>query len=749
MTVSSAAAGDLAKTLKLKRLGPAGPAGLLVTSLPVPRGVASNVQIAGRSTYNKPLGQWWDAPKNSPRRVLLCADGGSDAPDTLNIAPTTPSAKGVLPSVTDHLFAQSQEPEVHWERRSLAIEWRGKRVEIAMGMRVGGETRWWEHCRLVKLSESEQCIEVEMAGSIPHILFDQATLRNYTGYAYPGLHVHHWLSAHVYARLHANGVCEIFAHHINSRFVDDGLQLNDAVPTIGFRCSDAKTNVAPKGDWDGSLTQWHLDGVQVDFSNVANMVSKEQPGNATHDGEFLIIQPYMGMELFGGVCPKQLTDDPYIFHAKDHVIPRGMARTLRFSLSLNPERSPRVARYLAPAYWYGLAQEFAPEPYLPVVDELDNCINTGQNFLRGSMIRNGFEDGSLPRGVSQANIEKLGKNEPGWEGEAAGVAFLLAYRTGSAEDYDDATRASYCFTDLYLDHASKIARMHGYAPNALNVPMTRLHAPVYAWLETGDAYALNIARACLDGTYWTHKNSWPRVAVGRDACFVRGAMVLYKFTNEQRSLDIARDVINDVVISQTPTGWFGDQGGGSGIHGWGAYIAKPWMGLMAVGGLLDYLEIDIEDNQQALDCVKKFADWLMAERHDHNGVMGWSYQHYFNDKRVYRFSQSGEITQLPTKDLWHMDYLARLMTFCTLRFNDNAYYDAWLESYHGAPASERKIGGDHSFAQSVQYLPWTQAMTWRATITNGKVVAEPVKLSDKAPQTGKVMGPEGLVDVTR
>jgi hypothetical protein len=40
----------------------------------------------------------------------------------------------------------------------------------------------------------------------------------------------------------------------------------------------------------------------------------------------------------------------------------------------------------------------------------------------------------------------------------------------------------------------------------------------------------------------------------------------------------------------SPDGSFGDQGGGAGIHGWNAYITKPWMGLMATGGMVDYIE---------------------------------------------------------------------------------------------------------------------------------------------------------------
>lgn len=739
------ASADLLDSVQLSRLGPAEPAGLLVTSLPLPRDASPELSLGSLATHSKPLGQWWDVETKAPRRVLLMADGGNQPADSLSISrKANQNWPTPVPQASAVLFAQSEAEEVHWERHTLKIQWQGRSIELAMGMRVDGETRWWEYCRLVKLSETPGCLEVEMAGCIPHMMFDQDSLRKYPGYSYPGLHVHHWLNGHIYARLYANGVCEIFAHHTNTRFVDDGGTLEKTVPTVGIRCSLSKDDVVPpQGDWDGSQTQWNIGGVAIDLSHVGHLANKELPGNVTHDGEFLILQPYLGVDMFGGICPQQRTGDPFIFRAKDQYFPKGMGRTLRFSLSLNPQRSARIAHYLPPAWWYGLCEEFSPQAYLPVVDELDKKLRSCQSFLRDHMVRDGFEDGSLPRGLGQ---QLEGRHEPGWEGEAAGAALLLAYRTGEAQDYDDAMRASYCFTDLYLDHATKLARMHGYAPNALNVPMSRVHACIFAYLETGDLYCLNAAKSIVDGAYWTHKNSWPRLAVGRDACFVRGAMCLFRYFKDARALEIARDTIHDVAQSQMPEGWFGDQGGGSGIHAWAAYICKPWMGLMAVGGLLDYLELFPDDNPDAINCVKRFADWLMRERFDHKGVMGWSYQHHFNNKRTFRFAQDGRLVTLPTENLWHMDYLARLMTYCTLRYGDVSYYDAWLESYQG---SEPVCGGDHTFAQSIQYLPWTQAMTWRARWENGRVTADPLPLTQRAPQEGTVLTPAGPVKISR
>ncbi|OPZ09469.1 MAG: putative glycosyltransferase EpsD [candidate division BRC1 bacterium ADurb.BinA292] len=53
----------------------------------------------------------------------------------------------------------------------------------------------------------------------------------------------------------------------------------------------------------------------------------------------------MGVEVYSGNWSRQINQDSFIWHAEDHLFPRGMARTLRFTLSLS-DRSPRVARYL-------------------------------------------------------------------------------------------------------------------------------------------------------------------------------------------------------------------------------------------------------------------------------------------------------------------------------------------------------------------------------------------------------------------
>ena len=330
-----------------------------------------------------------------------------------------------------------------------------------------------------------------------------------------------------------------------------------------------------------------------------------------------------------------------------------------------------------------------------------------------------------------------------------GGQFLCAWRTGDAEDYDHAMRSAYVFTDVYVDHATKAVRMHGFPPTGVSVPMNRVHGTVLAYLETGDPYLFKTACAVIDNSYWSHKNSWPRLCVGRDACFIRGAVMLYRYFNSEHYRKMAEDAIKDVIVTQRPDGSFGDQGGGTGIHQWAAYITKPWMGLMAMGGVVDYLEL-FPDEPKMLEAVKRFGDWLMEERFDHEGTMGWSYQHYFKDSLRYKAGSAQDWIKLKesTDPLWHVEYLARFLGFCSITFKDPSYLDAWAESYSGAYDEKPKITGDHAAVQIFQYIPWLQAKLWNARLTKDGVVIDPIYFGEMTPTTALIMAPDRAIEVS-
>ncbi|MFZ4398098.1 MAG: hypothetical protein ACOYOU_20995, partial [Kiritimatiellia bacterium] len=616
--------------VELQRLGEARPAGLWLASLPIPPGVETALSLGGQPTYTEPLGEW-PGLEGQPRRLLMVADGGETAPATLRPEATTVAAGGV-PVAEMVLVEESSDRFYYWRTDCLQLSWYGNSVRLMMGLRTGEHVHWGQFSRLVVERETPSCRVVTMSGAIPVVQVTRADITG-GGYKAPFLHHQNWVYGFIRARLHANGVCEIYARHTNSKFVDEGREFRGVVPVIGIGVDGAQPDLVNlQGLTTGQQTAFALGSVRFDVNEVSRFGTPGKPGRVDVSKATLIWQPYLGVEMFGGLAPQQQTGSPYIAKAEDQVIPHGISRSLRFTVSLNPERSPTVVRYQAPAWWYGICEEFSPAPLLPVKNEYDAALEYERQWIRHTIQTGGFEDGCVARGTSS---KQAGRPEPGWEGETQGAMFLASYRSGDALDHDLALRAAYFFTDVCIDHATKLVRMHGQSPPAMALPMNRIHACLYAYLETGDPYLRDIAEAVVENSYRTHKNAWPRLSIGRDACFIRGAMLLYRYLNDKHYLNFARDSIRTVGESQFPDGSFGDQGGGTGIHGFNQYIVKPWMGCMAVGGALDMLEM-FPDDAIALQPALRFADWLMRERHElSNGAMGWSYQHGYNGGREF------------------------------------------------------------------------------------------------------------------
>jgi hypothetical protein len=269
-----------------------------------------------------------------------------------------------------------------------------------------------------------------------------------------------------------------------------------------------------------------------------------------------------------------------------------------------------------------------------------------------------------------------------------------------------------------------------------------MQGSIAAHLETGDPYLLDTAQAVTTNAYWQHKNSWPRMAVGRDGCFVRSAVMLYRYFAEDFFRKIAREGAMSVVHSQRPNGSFGDQGGGTGIHQYGGYITKPWMGILALNGVLDYLEL-FPDEQLFAQAVRKFADWLMAERLEFDGIKTWTYQHDYNGTRRYFDPYSASCLELPTKGAWHQENLGRLFTYCALRFNEPKYLDAWAESHR--PLAETEY--DHAVSAVLQFLPWVQTKLWQSRLSETGIQIRPFHFGPRTPLEARIQTPDGDVTV--
>jgi hypothetical protein len=235
------------------------------------------------------------------------------------------------------------------------------------------------------------------------------------------------------------------------------------------------------------------------------------------------------------------------------------------------------------------------------------------------------------------------------------------------------------------------------------------------------------------------------MAIGRDGSFMHGAMLLYRYLADEHYLEIARDSIRDLAASQWPDGTFGDQGGGAGIHGRAAFIIKPWMGYLATHGVLDYLE-HFPDDALALGIVEKFANWLMTARGPRHGgkVIGWTYQYPFRARP--RLGMPLPDYPGPQLHQVHLEYLARLMTFWSVRTGDPRFFDAYVESAVGRGAE--RTGGYGEGAAVFYFVPWLQAKLWNAQPTpSGGLSVRPVFLGGRTPRTGKILAPSGPIEL--
>ena len=557
--------------------------------------------------------------------------------------------------------------------------------------------------------------------------------------AYPWLHRHNHVRGEVFARSYANGVVELFLRHINGFFFTEGGDLKGAVPVLGFRAKE-RPGIDGQQEVVGP-ERWNLGGVAVDTTDAASLLGEQFPGRKWIDGDVLVYQPYQGVEPFAGYNCEARTGDAHLCHAADRVIPKGTARTVRMTASLG-DAPPEVAVYVAPAWLYGVSEEFSGEALLPVLDETEEVIGEAARWLNTECYKNRFDDGAVCRhGLGCPN--KPG--EPGWEGEAPYSHLLAAYFTADPTTYDLALRTAYHFTDVAVDHAFLSARMHAYETGAQALPMQRIMAPYGAYLETGDPYLAETAIAVADHAYSWDTTNYPRRAYGRDAAYIRGLIFLYRFTGEGIYLRRARKAIGRVMATQLDDGSWADQGNTTGVHATPCLIVKPWMGLIATEPLVEYLTL-VDDDEVAASVIR-FADWLLSSKVTTEHGTHWTYQMSYGGSTTYP-SLNGVIT-LPSTGIFHVEYLAKVLGWASLHTGRREYYDSWHDSF-SISNDKAFLGGewDHGANKRIQNLLWQRSRLWGAKLGTNEIEVEPKEyLTPKSPRA-RVVSPIGDIEVT-
>lgn len=708
-------------------------------SMPIPREHVGHFGLAGAPTQAETVASWYgmEGEKKSRRQILLAATDG--APEQLNIeAASPPEGEFTGPAAELAIVERRTDTALAYEVNELGLRMRGKRLGIRVGLLTDEGLHWWHWAKLEVLSRGPVCCTVRAMGAIPVHFETEADVPDSRDYAlYPWLHVHNHVRGEVFARCFANGVVELCLRHINGRFFTEGGDVKGVTPVLGFTAPDP-------GGWaeeDGiaDARRWQLGGVQIDSSDASHLLNEDRPGKTWREGDILVYQPYAGMEAYSGRNRGIRHGDMHLVRACDRTIPKGMARTVRMTASLG-DAPPEVAVYVAPEWWYGICEEFASEPILPVHDECDPALRKSEEWLNANVHKDCFDDGGLARyGLNPPGDSPV---DMGWEGEAPYAHLLAAYRWGDPRTYDLALRSAYHIADVGTNHALFAVRIHAYETDAQALTMQRILAHFGAYLETGDPYLCETAKSVAETAYWWDRTYYPRRSIGRDAAYVRGLVFLYRYTGDRFYIERTREAIGRIMAVQLPDGSYSDQGGTTGIHGALNLVVKPWMGCIATEPLIDYL--GIADDADVTAAALRFADWLLASRVEYEGDLVLTYQVSFDGGTVYP-NIMGPTTTLPTKGPWHVDYTAKILGWASPHTGDPQYYRAWHESFV-------KYGGamewDHGASKMLQNVTWLRSKLWGATVGDEGIEINPRPDATGGALSARLSSPLGELPVS-
>lgn len=713
-----------------------------VLSLPIARDGEVARSLDGLTTQAVPVA-WWPRSQsgraNRPRRTLLYCFSDEPLPAAVTLS-TAKTGRGKFrgPAPELRILDRKATGWIFHERDEVVFGWKGGRKSgrkvREFGLRVGVQYRdefhWWEWVRIEPLWSGPVCAAWRIGGVVD---VKPETDAEYEAMAdmlqSPGLHNQHWIQGEAYVVCFANGVIRMTCRHVNNHRFDEGREQHDMAPVIGL-------SVRGLGELseqlDGSKLKFDLNGLKLDLAEAAPLVSAAHPGSlATRDG-VLIYQPYEGIEIEGD-RHHRATEDGFLVKAEQKRMPKGIARTVRFDLSMGSCEA-EVARYAAPAWWYAMAGDLWPDESLPVHDETDARIDaTADN---GCVDHSGrFDEGVLGSA---------------WEGESAYAEMLHFYRTGKKRFYNYALRDAYHVADIAFDHSTETTRMHDYPLDGSTAPpLFRMVGPLFGYLETGDPYLLECAESGATHYYWMDRHNWPRRGYGRDAASLRSLIFLWDYTGKEDYMTMAREALGRLIQCQLPDGSYHDQGGGTGIHSTGQLVIKVWMACLATDPIVDYL-LRKPGDAELEAALMKTGEFVLDAQIEENGEVFWAYEYEHGDMSYnprHSLKRGRDASILPSGRIAH-GHKARLLCCLSRLTGDAGFFTAWQRFYE-SQWKDRAVGnvGYHTVNKTLQHLPYAQAHQWNATWEDGTLVVRPF-VTPAAPRIrGTVVTPVGEVSL--
>jgi len=258
----------------------------------------------------------------------------------------------------------------------------------------------------------------------------------------------------------------------------------------------------------------------------------------------------------------------------------GFARTVRFQFSLS-DAAPAVARYIVPAWWYGVCGEPWPGGMLPVSGRFTPLAASTGEQMRRAMRRGAFDGGSTGDGNN---------------GDCGSGLMQQAYLTGDPGTYRDALDICTYWADLAVDHTDYTVHQWIGGWGWKTCAYTKFRDVLFAYLETGDPWMRDTAELTAEAYWAWFRSNWPRNTIGRDAFEVGGWALLWRYLRTEHARDRLRELVRMVSGVLESRGVIGGQMGAGPHPGWHASLYMTGITMIS---LAEALEAEVESGEAA------------------------------------------------------------------------------------------------------------------------------------------------------
>lgn len=629
------------QTIELLRISKEKKGGRIICSLPLGPEY-TDVKVKGAvSQSTVPLGQYglfalrnpavtagfditavdhWNLP---PRRVLLFADFPGETPEKIEVELTSagaPPQKNV-PQLPEGMVEFSRDEEIYCKRENFAhldpplyhyvkcenrifLTVSGKKYEFIPGWEMpDGEFRRLQWGEVQPHWNTPLCSAFTVGGHIYAGLVDrQLTMEEAQNADNTNLRQERMVSVRAFIKVWHDGLIESTIHYANVQGYGAGDMAfgKPVFKATGISGSDSVTTDAADArmeETDGTYIIRPLTSTRIFQKNG-------QAGSGVYAGKNVIS------------------------HVQDSE--KGFVKGAGFSCGVRiiPENARLPERCIAPGYWYKKCSLFGiqiPErssrsPF----PELDRMADLAAAVHIRNQEHGGMADGAVYRYLEQA---PTGRYECSNDGNEAAFLWRGAYLLALPELYETASRASRYIADIAVDHQNFNIHYHCDSPEwkTFSLIYQRFAGLVYSYLEDGDPYHLEIARAVADRWIALNRQNHPRHNMGRDAEPVEGISILADETGDshyfEASLEIARDVSRTLDED-----FFWRSGFGVGPW-WGVNALKgtAWNGTHLLAGLAEPLLRAVPetcpDHAHLLKCAAGMTRRIQQSvREDYNGL---------------------------------------------------------------------------------------------------------------------------------